>query len=267
MKIRSIIFLAIFLAISAVYVLSPKAQAIPVETVYLIAPIGAALIGLYTAGAYGLKSANGRALLFITGGLVCYAIAETIWYISVLVGNSDSPSIADVFYLLAYPFLGAGIYQGFRAAGINLKTVKKSLLAIVISVSIVLTILVLYFSVYQAYDPTEDALTNTVNLSYGLVDLILVIASLLTVLVASEYRGGKLASFWKIMTVCFLLNLIGDISFAIFQPQYLDDIKPYVYIDLIWTAEYIIIAFAMLENYLHIFAVQKNIKLKLQQRQ
>ena len=269
MKKRIIIFLAIFLAFSAFYVFGLETQETPVMTLYLMFPVGAALIALYTSRIYGFKSANGRAILLIAVGLTCWAVGEIIWYISYNfnVGSDTVPSPADVFYLLSYPFLGAGIYQGFVAAGVNLKTVKKSLLAIVLSVSLVLTILVAYFMVYQAYDPTADVSTNILNLTYGLVDLVLVIGSLFTILVANEYKGGKLALFWKIITAGFFLYLISDILNAMYQVQYMDSIKPYVYIDLLYTASYIILAFGMLENYLHVRTVQKNIKFKLQQRQ
>ena len=269
-RIRSLIFLAILIAYSAVYVFGSESQELLVVTLYLIFPVGTALIGLYASRIYGFKSANGRALLFITAGFTFWAVAEIIWYILenfITDGGATVPSPADIFFLLAYPLFGVGIYQSFVAAGVNLKTVKKSLLAIVISASLILTALVLYFGVYQAYDPSVDMATNAVNISYGLVDLGLVIFSLLTMLVANEYKGGKLASFWKIMATGFFIYLIADILSAIYQIPYLDEVKPYLYIDLIWVAAYVFLAFGLLENYLHVRAIQKNIKLKLQQRQ
>ena len=269
-KITRIIFLVIFLAYSAAYVFLSDTQNLLIVTLYLIFPVGAALVALYTSRIYGFKSANGRALLFITAGFTCWAIAEIVWYILenyITHGGGTVPSLADIFFFLAYPIIAVGIYQSFVTAGINLKTVKKSLLAIVISASVVLTVLVLYFGVYQAYDPSVDMSTNAVNIGYGLVDLVLVVFSLFTILVANEYKGGKLASFWKIMAAGFLLLLIADILSAIYQVPYLDEVKPYLYIDLLWAGSYILLALAMLENYLHVLAVQKNIKLKLQQRQ
>ena len=274
MKIRIIIALIFFLAVSVVYdVLLPGIEGLSswiLWILYLIFPVGAALIGLYTARIYGFKSANGRAILLIIAGLVCWALAEIVTFVLAVffnINNYPFSPLNDTLIILGYPIIGAGIYQGFVAAGINLKAVKKSLLAIVISASVVLTILVLYFGVYQAYDPSADTVTNTVNIGYGLADLVLVIGSLLTVLVANEYKGGKLASFWKTMAIGFLLLLIGDILFAMYGELEAEGVKPYAYIDLIWMAAYLIPAFGMLENYLHVRAVQKTIKLKLQQRQ
>ena len=265
MKIRLSIFLAIFIAVSIAYALTPLTQTPSLSvwilwTLYLIFPVGAALISLYTSRIYGFKSANGRALLLIASGTVFWAVGEIMLYISGIVGNMAFPSPIDAIFLLGYPLFGAGIYQSFVTAGINLKTVNKSLLATILSLSFFLTILAGYFIVYPAYNASADLLTNIVNISYGLGDLILVIGSLFIILVANEYKGGKLASFLKIMAVVFFIFLIADISFAIYESRQF-------YIDLLWTAGYILLSYAMLENYLHISSVHKNIKLKLQQRQ
>ncbi len=266
-KIRPIIFLVIFLAVAAVYIISPQSRIISIQGLSLVIPVAAALIGLYASRLYGFKSSNGRTILFITGGIVCWALAEATFFVLDYFTNSENlfPSIADAIFLLAYPFFIAGIYQGFVTAEVKLKNVKKSLLYTVLLISVVLTALVIYFVIYQAYDSSADILANVVNISYGVGDLFLIIASMLTILVASEYSGGKLASFWKAMAAGFFMGLIADILFAMYSEQLLGDVKPYTYMDLIWTAGYLFYAFAMLENYIHISAVQKKIRLKIQQ--
>ena len=270
-KIRpiTIIFLATFLAMTAVYIISPEVRGPEIQGLSLVIPIAAALIGLYTSRLYGLKSANGRALLLITGGIVCWAAAETIWYLSdnFIASGSLNPSFADVFFLLGYPLFGVGVYQGFITAGVKLKMIKKPLLVRVLTVSLTLTALVAYFVIYQAYDPTADLGINILNITYGLGDLILIILSLLTILVANEYRDGKLALYWKVIALSFFLTLIGDIAYAMYGEQFLADVKPYTYIDLLWTAAYMLLAFGVLENYIHVSEVQNKIRLKLQQRQ
>ena len=267
---RPIIFSVGFLVALAVYVLNVKTQILPIYTLYTAFPVAAALIGLYTSSIYGFNSANGRAILLITGGLVCWGMAETIGYVSdnFITAPTMDPQISDFFFLIAYPIFGAGVYQGFIAAEIKLKQINKSLLTAVLSASLVLTAWVAYFGVYQAYDPTVDLLKNAVNIGYGVGDLILVIVSTLMILVAEEYGNGKLAAFWKTMALGFFVFLIGDILyFTMYWEQYSKDLKPYVYIDLLWTAAYTVLAYGVLENYLHIFEVQNKIRLKLQQRQ
>jgi hypothetical protein len=234
----------------------------------LVDPVGAAIVGLIASTIYGIKSANGRAMLFIATGIGCWGIGEIIFIVFANIMNIDPfPSIADIFFLLAYPLLGVGIYKGFAAAEIKLAQVRKSLLTMLLSASLVLTILVVYFMLYQVYDPEAELAINFVNISYGLGDLILVILSYLAILVSNEYKGGKLGSFWKTMALGFIMILIADILFAIYSEQILNDIKPYTYVDLVWTAGYLFIAFGMLENYIHVSTVQKKIKLKLSQKQ
>jgi uncharacterized membrane protein len=217
---------------------------------------------------YRFNSANGRAILFIIAGLVSWGIAETIWYVlaNVLMTPDLFPSWADFFFLLGYPLFVAGIWQGYVTAGVKLRQVKKSVLVMVLSASFVLTALVLYFGVYQAYDPTADFITSAINIGYGLGDLVLVILSVLTILVAREYKGGKLASFWITIAAGFFFTLLADIIFAMYTNQVLNDVKPYTYVDLFWGAAYLVLLYGILENYIHFSTIQKNIKLKLLQR-
>jgi hypothetical protein len=250
--------------------MSPNIVTIPMQALYLIFPVAAALIALYASRIFGFKSANGRAILLITGGVVCWGIAEVIGFVldNFLAVDNLIPRVDSFFFLLAYPIFGAGIYQCFITSGVKLKQVKKTLLAIVVSISIILTTLVGYFGIYQAYDPSVDLLTNIVNIGYGIGDLILIVLSLLTILVASEYKGGKLASFWKIMTAGFFVFLIADtLFFTMWGDLVVEGTKPYaVIVEMLWVASYQLLTYGLLENYVHISSVQKSIKLKLSQK-
>ncbi len=267
--IRPIIFLVSFLIISVVYILNPKIQPLPIYTLYMIFPVGAALIGLYTSRIYRFNNANGRAMILIADGLFCWGVSESMAYVSdnFITSASLAPSLLEVVSLIGYLAVGAGIYQGYVAAEIKLKQVNKSLLAIVLLASIILTIIVGYFCVYLVYDPSADIATNMVSVGFGVGDLTLLVGSMLMILVAREYKGGKLASFWVTMTAGFFIFLIADITYYdIFGEQILADIKPYTYNDLLWVAAYAVIAYAMLENYIHINEIRNKIKLKIQQR-
>jgi hypothetical protein len=211
--IRPIIFLVSFLTISVVYILNQKIQPLPIYTLYMIFPVGAALIGLYTSRIYRFNNANGRAMILIAGGLLCWGVSETMAYVSdnFITSASLAPSLIDVVSLIGYLAVFAGIYHGYVAAEIKLKQVNKSLLVIVLLASIILTIIVGYFCVYLVYDPSADIATNMVSVGFGVGDLTLLVGSMLMILVAREYKGGKLASFWKLMAVGFYIFLIADI--------------------------------------------------------
>ena len=53
--------------------------------------------------------------------------------------------------------------------------------------------------------------------------------------------------------------------FAMHGGQYTDDLYE-KFMELTWIAAYIVLAFAMLDNYLNISAIQEKIKLQLLQR-
>jgi hypothetical protein len=173
------------------------------------------------------------------------------------------PSIADALFLIAYPLLAAGIYMSFVSAGVKIYRVKKSLLAILLITSMVLAALVMYFVEYQLFDAETGLLSTTVHILYGVGDLVLIVLAMLAVLVASEYKGGKLESFWLIMAIGFVIILLADIVFAVYLAEILEDIKPYTYVDLLFFAGYQFLTFGMLQNYLHISSVQAKIRAKL----
>lgn len=265
MKNRFIIFSSILLVSSVIYI---SFLATPLAAIIFVSfPITAALISIYTSKIYSFDSSNGRPLLLVAAGIVCWGIGEVMFSaFANILHISPFPSLADAFLLLAYPLLGAGIYQSYAMAGIRLCNIKKPLIVLLSSASMILTAIVMYFIVFQVYDPSADLWVNIVNLGYGLGDLILVILSFAAILVANEYRGGKLASFWQAMASGFLLILIADIIFAMYSDQILNNVEPYTYVDLLWMAGYQILAFGMLENYLHISAVQKKIIHKISQK-
>ena len=266
MSIQRIMFLAVFLAYLILYILSPEVRGAEIQTLGLISSVGAPLIALYASRIYDFKSANGRAIILIVAGLVCWGIGEIVFVVlqNFIMSEELYPSLADPFFLIAYPLIAAGIYQGFVTAEVKIKQVKKSLIAVILLASLILTALVVYFMIYQAYDPTTNPLANIVNICYGLGDLVFVISSVILILVAREYGDGKLALFWKTLAIGFFLILVADIWFAVYNEQVLGDMKPFTYVDLVWCAGYELLALAMLENYLHIRSVQRNIKLKIQ---
>jgi hypothetical protein len=256
-----------FIAISAIYVLNTKTQGLVMSTMYVIFPVGASLVGLYAAKMYGFNKTSARVLLPIVYGLTCWALGEIIWYVlKNLLHMNPFPSLGDISFLLGYPFVSVGIYHFYIMSGAKLERVKKSLLIPAVLISIILTILVVYFGMYQAYNPNTSLMANTVKMGYGMDDIILIVSSLFAVLAAHEYINGKLALLWETIIPGFIIYLIADVLFALYSTQYINDIKPYTYIDLLWIASYLILAFGILENVIDIYTVQKKIKLQLQQR-
>jgi hypothetical protein len=69
MKVWIAAFVAFFVVVSAIYIISPDVRTIWIQALSLISPTGAVVIGILTIRRFGLKSANGLALMLLTAGL------------------------------------------------------------------------------------------------------------------------------------------------------------------------------------------------------
>lgn len=234
------------------------------QTAYLIFPVLAAVCCFLVAKIYGFRDANGRRILMIALGFTFWALGDIIFYLFANYLHIDPfPSLADIFYLSGYPLVFAGIYLSLHQAQIGLKDLKNisnSALTINLLLACVLILLVSYFGIYLAYDSEAGIWFNFFSIGYGIADLVLIIASVFAFTIISVYRGGKLATFWLRMIVGFLLFLIADILFALFDAQYEAGLKPYIYIDLIYIASYLSFTYAMLNKFLALNDLNKNVK-------
>lgn len=219
------------------------------QTLYLIFPLLATIIAFMNFKKYGLASETGRVWLWLAVGLLSWFLGEFIWYAyKYFLGLDPSISLADFFYLLAYPFLFVGLYKEYQLAKSEAKGGRK-LAWLINAVALVVTALVVYFGIYKAYDPTADNLNNFFAMVYGVADLFLVFACLLVSKVSSSYQGGKFFRLWILMTAGFLVYLIGDVLYAIYREPYIEEIRPYTCIDIIWVLGYYLLSIAMLNNY------------------
>lgn len=266
--LKSFCLLAVlFVLLSASYIFGSSAQSFFNQTIYLLAPIIAAAAGIMVVSLFGVRDRAGRDLLFMALGFVFWALGDVLWYIFKLFLKIDPfPSIADIFYLIGYVLIFIGIYKALRLAEVSLETFKKigrPALAAIIPLVIILILIVSYFGIYLAYDPSADVLTNFFSIGYGVADLILIISSLLVLSIINVYRGGKFASFWACFIIGLCLFLLGDILFAFYGVQFENDLKPYIYIDLLYAGGYLLFAYAMFVKYYTMIAVKKNIEQNL----
>lgn len=261
MKLRNISFVLAFVLILADYVFGGTQQVLLNQTLFLMFPLFTALAGAIAFSMFGLKSITGKSMLAMTLGFSCWAIGEIIWYVSKnFLGIEPFPSVADVFFLLGYPLVFLGLYFEFGKAQIKFSQIKRSLLVTSALVALILAGIVSYFGIYLAYDANVSSLENAVAMSYGIVDLILIVSSLFALAIARAYRGGKFVSFWTATISGFLFFLVADILFAIYNAPYAENLSPYIYIDLLWIAGYLLLAYGMLDNYFYIQSVKQGIK-------
>jgi diguanylate cyclase len=250
----------LFIFLASAYVINEPASLLT-ETLFLFPIFLSAAAGFFAAGVYGLKSHNGKALLLIAFGLAFWATGELVWYIfKNFMGIDPFPSIADIFFLLAYPLLLTGILYGTRLAQIKWGQVEKRTIAAGIGVVVLLTAAVAYWGIYKAYDLQTGFLENGMAMGYGVADLILIGSLIFSLGTARVFQGGRFGIFWTVVTIGFFFNLVADILFAIYRSPYSKDLKPFMYIDLVWIAGYLLITYGLLDNALSLRAIHKKMK-------
>lgn len=239
----AIIFAVIYSAIAGVYFskTSNEFQGI----LFLIPPLLATLFGLYAASTYKLENIHGKSMAFLALGMACFFIGETLFFMYQYVFHKmPFPSVADVFYLLAYPMILIGLLIEVRMHKPRLSEFNKSALAIMGGVLAVLIAVVTYFGIYKAYDPDAAFFANWIAASYGIGDIIILIPAMYVLKLAFDYKGGKLFNSWILIFFAMLFMLSGDILFATYSTQYSAGAWPYTLIDLLWVASYLLFAYS-----------------------
>lgn len=213
--------------------------------VYVLAPFTAVVAGLGAVRKFGLRAAQGKALFAIVLGICAWCTGEVLWtYYDLITQTDPYPSLADAFYLFAYLLFAVGLILEIRFLRSQVKGPNPGMQQFLFAVIAVLLIaLAAYFGVFQAYKPSASALENLLAISYGMVDVVLVMFGLIIAVVASELRGGKMSKPWWWLLVGFLCIFIADIAFAMFTTQYEEQIgyfKPTL--DSLWILGYLAMA-------------------------
>lgn len=245
-----IALIALFLLIVGVYLLQLPGITHPILTnsLFLIPPALATISSIYAMRVYHPSSLQGRAMSFVSAGLACWFIGEVIFFMYQFVFHTNPfPSLADVFYLAAYPLLLIGLTREVLAYGGNWRNLRGANKLVMILSSLLLVVLafiVVYFGVYLAYQAGAPWLNNFIALSYGIGDLILLIPVLFILKMVLDFRGGKLFYSWLLVLIALFCIMAGDILFAIYTKQYDDLVPAYTLIDLAWVAGYLLFSYS-----------------------
>ena len=236
------IFLILFLgAVYTSYLVLRDYESITVQLWNLLPPLCASLCAIFTLKIYGKENPHAKALAFLALGIFFWFLGDFIWFIFEFFYNLHPfPSVADLFYLLAYPSLLAGLILEFKN---NKMCWTRLRLTICISKSIIFALIVLYFGIIKAYNPEVAMLNNLIAMSYGVGDLVLIMLSSSILLITFNYRRGKLFLPWIFIFIGFSLILVSDILFAIYKESYENLINPLRNLDLGWITGFSFLAF------------------------
>lgn len=212
------------------------------DFVYILAPLFATIMGFWAVKIFGLNK-QGMPILFLSLGIASYLIAEIIFVIiDDFTGLETTPSLADLFYLLAYPLFFIGLVKKIVSEGAGF-SFKKNFVFIILAIAFIA--LFSYFSIYSAFDPQESFIKNSILASYGIGDIILSVCCLFLLVITYEYEGGRMSYSWLILNTSFLVTLICDLFYAIYPNEYSNIIPFRIILDTLYILSYFLFALAM----------------------
>lgn len=219
------------------------------DVVYLVSPLLATMFGFWAVSIFGSRSLYSFTLLFLSFGMGCKFIGEILWFIfDNLLHVSPFPSAADYFFLLSYPLFAVAFILALKHSHVNWKSFSRLILFLLGLNGLWITVLVGYFDVYLAFDPAVSMLENVVAIGYGVADLVLLLICLFLLVLAWEYRAGRIVKTWRYLFIGFLVTLAADVLFAIFHDAYGQGVIIYLnIIDSLWIMGYLCVALGFYE--------------------
>ncbi len=212
------------------------------DFIYLLAPLLASVLGIWAFMIFRSSKQN-VSIFFLSAGMACYFIAEVLFFIlENILGVDTTPSIADFFFLLAYPLFFIGLLKKILQERVSF-SFKKNWPFILLA--IVFIVLFSYLSIFSSYNAEESMLKNIILVSYGIGDLILTVSCLFILVIVFEYEGGKMSYPWLILNMSFLIMLVADLLYAIYPDEYETFIYLRAILDTFWIASYVFFALAM----------------------
>ncbi len=125
------------------------------------------------------------------------------------------PSVADVFFVLAYPFITLALIafiNAYEKAGFPLGSATDRWLTGVLTVGVCLVVgSVVLTPIAQAEAPL---LEKALNLAYPVLDFVLLVPTVLLLRITLRLRGGRVGKVWLMFSLGFALLGLADILFA-----------------------------------------------------
>lgn len=217
LKILGVSIIAISLLYTTQFVLDDDQFTFVSVSSYTVIPGILVVVSVYVAAKeWKNNTSNKIAMVFFAIGTMCWFVAEQIWQILDIVFEQDPfPSLADVFYLLAYPFFIAFLI-------LYLKSIKKSITkhVILFSVAVSIVFLIPALRVLVEY-PEGSSLDIFVGVLYPILSSILLF---FTILGISFFFKRTNPYFWIMIFIGFLINAVSDtlFLFTVIDDSYYD---------------------------------------------
>lgn len=188
---------------------------------YVVAPATAALMSIIALIRFGKNGGYQPILASFAIALSLWTVGEGLWvYYENILRIDPFPSIADGFYIAAYPFFALAVIVALKKKDFSLlksDAIIRFLMTIVVTVSVGL---LAYYGLYLVRDTDLSTASNMITIGYAIGDIVLIALSLFVVILAWEFRGGSLMRLWLCILTAFLFILLADIGFSSYNTAY-----------------------------------------------
>jgi len=167
-------------------------------------------VGLLMVRRYGVRSRLGVGFFGLSLGALFYALGEITWMVlEAFLGISiPFPSVADVFYVSAYPFLAMGLLTYYLTFRVPLTKTMWAIVLLVIVGAVGTTFQLLFAPLLTE---SADLLTKTLDLAYPALDMVLIVLALLGIAV---FRTSMMGRVWFLMNASLILFAVSDLLFS-----------------------------------------------------
>jgi hypothetical protein len=220
------------------------------SSVYGILALFGAVFGFWSSAKWGgLKSVIGKAITYISFGLLCQFLGQLAYsfYLYYFKIEVPYPSIGDIPYFSTIVFYILGLISLGRASGMifTLKRIRYKLLAVAIPSALLILSYFLFLKGY-VFDWTNP-IKVFLDFGYPLGDAIYVGIAILVFLSSKAILGGIMkASIWMLIFALFL-QFIGDFSFLYLS--YYSTVHPAGINDFIVMIAYFFMNLALIKVY------------------
>jgi hypothetical protein len=144
--------------------------------------------------------------------------ATEAWYVVVRRVDDPFPSLADVFFLLAYPLLMAAFVtfvRAYRESGFPMPTRQSRFVAAAVAASAAFGAAVLL----PVLGSSAPLLERLISGGYVVLDFVLLIPIFMLMRTTWGFRGGGVWKVWAGVLFGFVFTSAGDLFFAYFQAR------------------------------------------------
>lgn len=193
----------------------------------------------------GTTGKHGSAWVALLGYAICSFFAEITWnYYELVIHVDPFPSLADIFYLLAYPFLLMFLIS-------YIDPVKKAITKKMVVAAIAISLAILYVSLTILFEEPEDSLDFIFGLAYPFADAIVIVPALIGI---GLFFRGEVNFMMSLVFLGILCTFIADTAFLFAQME--DTYYTGHPMEILWHWGYVLIAFGV-NSHRKLFQVEK----------